>query len=71
MKQISKWYYDEFKQVGVNYADIEEVQAYDLRMQKLRNIKQECEYIRGLHTRPGRSIHGHGLTKKQVNKNFS
>lgn len=48
MKQISKWYYDEFKQVGVNYADIEEVQAYDLRMQKLRNIKQECEYIRGL-----------------------
>ena len=48
MKQNPKWYYDEFKQVGVDYANFEEVQAYDLRMQKLRNIKQECEYIRGL-----------------------
>ncbi|MDD2402306.1 MAG: class I SAM-dependent methyltransferase [Clostridia bacterium] len=48
MKQNSKWHYDEFEQVGVDYTDLQEVQAYDLRMQKLRNIKQECEYIRGL-----------------------
>ncbi len=48
MNQNREWQYDEFKQVGVDYADIEEVQAYDLGMRKLRNIKQECEYIRGL-----------------------
>ncbi len=48
MKDNLNWHYDEFKQVGVDYTDIQEVQAYDLRMRKLRNIKQECEYIRGL-----------------------
>lgn len=48
MKHNLNWHYDEFKQVGVDYADSQEVQAYDLRMQKLRNIKQECEHIRGL-----------------------
>lgn len=48
MGQNQKWKYDEFKQVGVDYADPEEVQGYDLQMRKLRNIKQEGEYIRGL-----------------------
>lgn len=42
------WYYDEFKQIGVNYTDLEEVQAYDLRMQKLRDIENEANRIREL-----------------------
>jgi hypothetical protein len=29
MRQYSKWYYNEFKQAGVDYANIEEVHAYD------------------------------------------
>lgn len=45
MKIHPRWYYDEFKQVGVDYTDIEEVQAYDLRMQKLRDIKKEVSII--------------------------
>jgi putative AdoMet-dependent methyltransferase len=46
MKKHPAWYYDEFKQVGVDYADIEEIQAYDFRMQKLRDIEKEVGIIR-------------------------
>jgi len=48
MRQYPKWYYNEFKQVGVDYANIEEVHAYDSRMQKLRDIENEVNCIREL-----------------------
>lgn len=48
MSQYPGWYYDESKQVGVDYTDIEEVNAYDLRMQKLRDIENESNSIREL-----------------------
>ncbi len=40
-----RWHYDEMKQVGTDYADIREVEAYDERMQKLRDIGEEIEKI--------------------------
>jgi ubiquinone/menaquinone biosynthesis C-methylase UbiE len=55
MKIYPEWLYNEMKQVGVDYTDIKEVQAYDSRMQKLRNIKKEIEDI----------INSVGLTAKQ------
>ena len=33
------------RQIGTDYADAIEVQAYDSRMQKLRNIKEETKDI--------------------------
>lgn len=39
------WQYDEMKTVGVNYSDISEVQAYDERMGRLRDVKHECREI--------------------------
>lgn len=48
MKKHPRWYYNEFKQVGVDYSDIDEVQAYDLNMQKLRDIKKEAAIIRNV-----------------------
>lgn len=48
MSQNPRWYYDELKQVGVDYTDIEEVKVYDLHMQKLRDIESESESIREL-----------------------
>lgn len=43
MKLYPEWLYDEMKQVGVDYTDTKEVQAYDPGMQKLRNTKKEAE----------------------------
>jgi len=48
MSQYPQWYYDEFKQIGVDYTDIKEVQAYDLRMQKLRDAENEFNMLREL-----------------------
>jgi hypothetical protein len=31
-----RWHYNEMKQVGTDFADAKEVEAYDMRMQKLR-----------------------------------
>jgi len=45
MKSYPKWQYNEMNQVGVDYTDISEVEAYDLRMKKLRNIPKETEEI--------------------------
>jgi len=56
VKTYPEWQYDEMKQVGVDYTDTKEVQDYDSRMQKLRNIKKETEDI----------INIVGLTAKQV-----
>ncbi|MBU3968508.1 MAG: class I SAM-dependent methyltransferase [Euryarchaeota archaeon] len=45
MIQYHGWHYDEMKQVGTDYADVREVEAYDARMQKLRDIGEETEKI--------------------------
>lgn len=39
------WQYDEFRQIGTDYDSIAEVEAYDRRMQSLRNIPEETEHI--------------------------
>lgn len=39
------WQYDEMKQVGVDYTNSDEIEAYDNRMGKLRNVKKEAENI--------------------------
>jgi len=41
----AKWYYDELKQVGVDYGDIKSVEEYDSVMGRLRDIKKEIEEI--------------------------
>jgi ubiquinone/menaquinone biosynthesis C-methylase UbiE len=46
MSQNPQWYYDELKQVGVDYTDIEEVKVYDLQMRKLRDIGTESKNIK-------------------------
>jgi len=44
MKDV-KWYYNELLQAGVDYSSVEEVQRYDTRMGKLRDIKGEIDII--------------------------
>jgi len=53
MKPFPDWYYDEEAQKGVDYRKIEAVQAYDLKMQQLRNLEQEVEEVKEA-TRLGR-----------------
>ena len=45
MKKISSWQYDEFKQVGVDYEDSAEVEAYDSRHAQFRDVDAECTSI--------------------------
>lgn len=45
MKKISSWQYDEFKQVGVDYEDPAEVEAYDSRHAQFRDVDAECTSI--------------------------
>lgn len=45
MNFCASWQYDEMQQVGTDYTDDTQVQAYDLRMQKFRNAKKETENI--------------------------
>lgn len=45
MLPMAELYYDELKQVGVDYADKKQVEEYDAQMQKLRDIKKEIEEI--------------------------
>ncbi len=40
MKLNTKWFYDETVQVGTNYQDISNVQAYDMNMAKFRDVKK-------------------------------
>ncbi len=40
-----RWHYNEMKQVGTDYADSKEVEAYDARMQKIRDIRSEIDKI--------------------------
>ena len=46
MSQYPQWYYNEFKQTGVDYTNSEEIKAYDLHMQKLRDIESESKWLR-------------------------
>ena len=46
MKLLPKWFYDEKQQIGTDYSDAKEVEEYDLRMQKIRNVKLEIEEIK-------------------------
>lgn len=48
MNQYPKWYYNELKQIGVDYTDIKEVSAYDSLMQKLRDTETESKSVREL-----------------------
>ncbi|WP_277623718.1 hypothetical protein [Candidatus Contubernalis alkaliaceticus] len=41
MKSFPRWYFDELNQVGIDYTDVKEVQAYDLQMQKIR--RRTCD----------------------------
>ncbi len=43
--KTNKWLYDELQQIGVDYENCEEVEKYDARMQKLRDIKTEINYL--------------------------
>jgi ubiquinone/menaquinone biosynthesis C-methylase UbiE len=35
------WYYDEIRQIGTDYENVEEVKSYDERMSKFRNFDEE------------------------------
>lgn len=39
------WQYDDIKQVGVDYSSLSEVEAYDKRMAKIRDVKRETENL--------------------------
>lgn len=42
------WYRDEFRQIGTDYASVDEVASYDARMRKMRNIEAENQEILSL-----------------------
>ena len=42
---VFEWQYNEFKQIGTDYNNIEEVRIYDERMGTLRNIEAENKQI--------------------------
>ncbi len=45
MTDSSSWQYDEFKQVGTDYDDLAQVEAYDSRHRQFRDIDGECRAI--------------------------
>lgn len=45
MKKSPLWQYDEFRQVGVDYEDPSEVEVYDARHAKFRDVDAECASI--------------------------
>ncbi len=45
MNPFPSWQFDEMKQVGKDYADIAEVEAYDAFHSKFRNVEKENEAI--------------------------
>jgi ubiquinone/menaquinone biosynthesis C-methylase UbiE len=40
-----QWYYNELLQTGVDYTNFQEVERYDVRMNKLRDIKGEIDIL--------------------------
>lgn len=45
MSEYPSWQYDEMKQIGKDYGDLAEVEAYDVRHGKFRNVEKENERI--------------------------
>jgi putative AdoMet-dependent methyltransferase len=45
MSEYPSWQYDEMKQIGKDYNDLAEVEAYDTRHGKFRNVEKENELI--------------------------
>jgi len=45
MPSIPNWQYDEFRQVGTDYADVHEAERYDERHQRFRNYQQQAQGI--------------------------
>ncbi len=45
MKSKIRWQYNETVQIGTDYQDISNVQAYDEKMAKFRDVKKEATYI--------------------------
>jgi putative AdoMet-dependent methyltransferase len=45
MSDYTSWQYDEMKQIGKDYGSLAEVEAYDARHGKFRNVKKENEDI--------------------------
>jgi len=43
---MKDWYYNEFKQVGINFENEEEVRIYDEKFKKQRNVNQELQFIK-------------------------
>jgi len=53
MTEYPSWQYNEMKQIGKDYADLAEVEAYDARHGRFRNVEQENEDIlKSLDLRP-------------------
>jgi cyclopropane fatty-acyl-phospholipid synthase-like methyltransferase len=51
------WQYDEMKQIGKDYSDLAEVEAYDARHGKFRNVEKENEDILAkLHIQPDQIV---------------
>jgi putative AdoMet-dependent methyltransferase len=48
MKQKPSWYHDEFRQVGTDYDDPAQVEAYDARHAQFRDVDAECDGILGM-----------------------
>ncbi len=57
MSGYPAWQYDEMKQVGKDYNSVAEVEAYDIRHSRFRNVEKENEAIlESLEVRPGQSV---------------
>ena len=54
---MEAWYYDESRQVGVDFSSEEEVREYDSKYKTLRNFDQEADFIaQSIKLNPGSSI---------------
>lgn len=62
MGEHLSWVYDEMRQIGTDYFDIEEVRNYDQRMQKIRDVPKEIKHIlNGIDVTPGQTILEFGI----------
>lgn len=53
MSEYPSWQYDEMKQIGKDYGSVAEVEAYDARHGRFRDVEKENESIvKGLRLRP-------------------
>ncbi len=54
---MAEWYYNEFRQVGVDFSSEEEVKAYDEKYKSLRNYDEETDFIiKSLNINPASAI---------------